>query len=376
MNKNIIILFFNLFIFFAGEVAFSQPAKFQLEGYIKGVKNGKIVLRERLKNQNIKCIQSEILILNGKFKFQGEISDPTEARFVINDTLFSSLFFLEFGKHQTILNIDSISNPLIIKGSKSNNEYLTTYLPKMESFENKIQNWYTDKWALEKTFNQKLPASINDSMEIILKDINYQKDSALLAYIKRYPASQVAVWNLYYRVYGQGYLSVYDSTFNLIDRQLKRSNTGTGLKKLLDEGRQTVIGVIFPSINAINSFGNLKNIFTKGLDKFTLIDLWFSGCLPCIRQFEELKSIYLKYVSKGFKIIGVSIDNKENEIQWRNAVSKNGLLWPQYWDIGGEKVYRLSINTFPSNFLLDREGKIIAKNIEPSLVAKFLRENL
>lgn len=375
MNKNITLLF-SLYLFFAGEMSFSQANKFELKGYIKDLKNGKIALRETLLNQNIEGPIDEMLIQNGKFKFNGRISDPTEVRLIINDTLFTDPFFIEFGKQQTTLEIDSLSYPLMIKGSRSNYEYINTYNPKMRQFENRRENWYTDKWALERAFDGKIPALINDSMETILKTINRQKDSTLLSYIYQYPTSRVAVWNLFYRVYGQGYLSVYDSAYILIDRKLKQSKTGIALRKLLSGGRQTAVGVIFPNINTIDSLWTVQNVFTKSTNKFILIDFWFSNCLPCIRQFGELKSIYNTYRSKGFEITGVSIDKKENEIQWRNTVSKYSLPWPQLWDIDAKEATLLSINTFPSNFLLDCNGKIIAKNIEPFQLEKFLKENL
>ncbi len=110
--------------------------------------------------------------------------------------------------------------------------------------------------------------------------------------------------------------------------------------------------------------------------KYTLIDFWYSNCSPCIGQFADLKTIYEKYKGQGFEIIGISADKVKDKQNWQNIINKHQLIWPQYWDINGQETSKLSINTFPTNFLLDSEGKIIKKNIRPVELAEFLSENM
>lgn len=57
-------------------------------------------------------------------------------------------------------------------------------------------------------------------------------------------------------------------------------------------------------------------------------------------------------------------------------MNKYKLSWPQYWDKGGVESSRLSINKFPTNFLLDRQGNIIQKDLKPAELAHFLEKNL
>lgn len=61
---------------------------------------------------------------------------------------------------------------------------------------------------------------------------------------------------------------------------------------------------------------------------------------------------------------------------WQNAIVKDQITWPQFWDINGRESAKLSIVAFPTNFLLNSEGKIIKKNIRPAELDKFLSEHI
>jgi hypothetical protein len=52
------------------------------------------------------------------------------------------------------------------------------------------------------------------------------------------------------------------------------------------------------------------------------------------------------------------------------------LIWQQYWDMNGKNTKSLSINAFPTNFLIDNGGKIIAKNISMEKLEELLSESL
>jgi thiol-disulfide isomerase/thioredoxin len=107
--------------------------------------------------------------------------------------------------------------------------------------------------------------------------------------------------------------------------------------------------------------------------KLTLIDFWFSHCNPCISQFPELEPIFEKYKTIGFNIIGISVDTKDKIGDWNKAIVTNHLPWDQYLDLDGHQAKSLSIFDFPTNYLLDGTGKIVAKNLEPSQLLPYLK---
>jgi alkyl hydroperoxide reductase subunit AhpC len=106
------------------------------------------------------------------------------------------------------------------------------------------------------------------------------------------------------------------------------------------------------------------------------VDFWYSNCGPCIAQFKDFSSIYNRFHNKGFEIIGISTDQKKYQLQWKNAIIKHKLVWPQYWDTDGVNASRYSINAFPTNFLLNSNQEIVAKNISPAELDVLLKDTL
>ncbi len=106
--------------------------------------------------------------------------------------------------------------------------------------------------------------------------------------------------------------------------------------------------------------------------KVTLIDFWASWCGPCRKENPNVVKMYNKYKAKGFEIIGVSLDRKKDA--WVKAIAKDGLTWQHVSDLKGWKnvvAQAYSVSSIPHTVLVDREGKIIARNLRgPMLEAK------
>ena len=98
--------------------------------------------------------------------------------------------------------------------------------------------------------------------------------------------------------------------------------------------------------------------------KVLLVDFWAAWCRPCRMENPNLVMAYQKFKDKGFDILGVSLD--QNRDEWLKAIEKDKLTWTQvsdlkFWDSPIAALYQ--VNGIPMNFLLDKEGKIIAKNL-------------
>ncbi|HKJ79245.1 MAG TPA: TlpA disulfide reductase family protein, partial [Prolixibacteraceae bacterium] len=79
---------------------------------------------------------------------------------------------------------------------------------------------------------------------------------------------------------------------------------------------------------------------------------------------EALAEAYRKYNSKGFEIYQVSVD--DNRIEWVDAIDKDRLNWVNVGDMKGSKqvVQNYNVQKIPYNYLLDKEGRIIAKDLK------------
>lgn len=131
-----------------------------------------------------------------------------------------------------------------------------------------------------------------------------------------------------------------------------------------------------PEINLPDVNGNPLTLSSlRG--KVVLIDFWASWCGPCRKEMPAVVKAYAKYKSKGFEIYGVSLDKtKEN---WVEAIQKDGITWPQvsdlkFWDCEAAKAY--NVEGIPFTVLIDKEGKILAKNLRGDDLEKAIEKAL
>ena len=106
--------------------------------------------------------------------------------------------------------------------------------------------------------------------------------------------------------------------------------------------------------------------------KVVLIDFWASWCGPCRRENPNVVRVYDRYKNRGFEILGVSLDRSREP--WLQAIAADGLTWKhvsdlRFWQSTAAQTYQ--IGSIPATILLDREGRILAKNLRgPALEAK------
>jgi len=138
----------------------------------------------------------------------------------------------------------------------------------------------------------------------------------------------------------------------------------------------TTIGQTAPDITLPSPDG--KEISLSSLrGKIVLVDFWASWCGPCRKEMPNVVKAYAKFMDKGFEIFGVSLDKEK--ARWVEAIAKDGITWPQVSDLmewQSQVVKMYNIQGIPYTVLLDREGKIIAKNLRGEELEQKLAEVL
>jgi len=305
----------------------------------------------------------------------GSLEYPCAARIDIKNRRASKYFYLDYGNQSINTDFDSLRNPIIVEGSNVNDEFIKKFLVALSYFKKKDEGWLTTHRSLYERYSGNIPAAIEDSMGTIDKRNSEIRDSLIKNYAISNPNSYISFWVLYEFFYRYGYSKYYDIGFNGLNKRIQSSFDGINMKKRLINSRRLLTGNKFPSMLLKDTLDR-RNALDTFLSKYTLVDFWYSHCGPCLAQFEQLSRIYGKYHSKGFEVIGISTDKPLYTSDWKKVINDYNLRWVQLWDINGEISTGLSINAFPTNYLLDKAGKIIEKDIDLPRLEKFLAEHL
>ena len=137
----------------------------------------------------------------------------------------------------------------------------------------------------------------------------------------------------------------------------------------------TSVGAIAPDLAFPDPDGNIRKL-SDLRGKVVLLDFWASWCRPCRGENPHVVAMYQKYHDKGFEVFSVSLDRDKES--WKRAIAADGLVWPnhvsdlKYWSSEAARTY--GVSSIPSTFLLDQNGRIIAKNLRGESLTNALKQ--
>ncbi|UOY06346.1 TlpA family protein disulfide reductase [Muricauda sp. SCSIO 64092] len=160
-------------------------------------------------------------------------------------------------------------------------------------------------------------------------------------------------------------------------KAFKKESPGTvptrALEKLVNQAKSTEIGEIPPDFKVSDRAGHEVTL-SQFKGKVLLIDFWAHWCRPCRVEHPKIASILKKYRNMGFHVLSITQD--VDKVQWEKAIAKDGIEDFQHVFDSGNRINDLySVSSLPQNVLLNRAGKIIAKNVKAEALEQIL-ENL
>lgn len=162
--------------------------------------------------------------------------------------------------------------------------------------------------------------------------------------------------------------------------QMQQAGEMAALRTMAGQRLKTDIGQPYINImqgDADGQIVTLTSVVDNPANKYTLVDFWASWCAPCMAEVPYLKQAYDEFHGKGFEIYGVSLDNDNGK--WLAAIRDNGMDWVHVSDLNGfdnlaAKDY--AVQSIPANFLIDAQGRIVARNLRGEALHKKVEELL
>jgi peroxiredoxin len=249
----------------------------------------------------------------------------------------------------------SMEDPVISTDSKAQND-LNAYNEKLAP----ITDQMTELVSQLRSGNQ---ADKRDSLLTIYYALNEKKSAIDSSYIVENSSSYASVLALRGNFYTLD-IEGLETALSGLDTPLRDMEEYKYMYGKLERMKAVDIGQPYTDFALPTPDGSTLAVSDVHQGNVMLIDFWASWCGPCRRANPEVVAIYSEYKDKGFEILGVSLDR--DEASWKKAIEDDKLTWPhisdlKYWNSEGAELY--GVPAIPHTVLVDREGKIIAKNL-------------
>ena len=331
---------------------------FKLNG-TTNLPDGKQIFRIQANANNQPTTIDTATVANGQFSFKGSVEQIDVNFLFVEGEQVNTPFIVEEG----IIEVNLLQERLTemnLAGTPSNND-LQTYREETKTFADNLNAIASEIQAANSLGDNILVQDLQQQYTDMQADlIDYEK-----GFIKTNVDSYISALILE-RFLNQKTLprNEVKEIFSTYSDRIRSSKSGINVSNIVNAPvNPTAIGEIAPLFDGPTLTGN-RIALESFRGKVVIIDFWASWCRPCRIENPNLVRLYKRMHDKGLEIVGVSLDR--NKASWDRAIADDGLTWNhvsnlQYWADPIAQLY--SVRAIPAAFVLDREGRIVAKNL-------------
>jgi peroxiredoxin len=331
---------------------------FKLNG-TTNLPEGKQIFRIQANANNQPTTIDTATVANGQFSFKGSVEQIDVNFLFVEGEQVNTPFIVEQG----IIEVNLLQERLAemnLAGTPSNND-LQTYREETKTFADNLNAIASEIQAANSLGDNILVQDLQQQYTDMQADlIDYEKNFTKTN-IDSYISALILERFLNQKTLPRNEVKEIFSTYS--DR-IRSSKSGINVSNVVNAPvNPTAIGEIAPLFDGPTPTGD-RIALESFRGKVVIIDFWASWCRPCRIENPNLVRLYKRMHNKGLEIVGVSLDR--NKASWERAIADDGLTWNhvsnlQYWADPIAQLY--SVRAIPAAFVLDSEGRIVAKNL-------------
>jgi len=361
----------------------------EISGILENPVPGEYIFLQELKSNELLTVDSAMISEDGSFDFKRVVKFPSFYLLKINQNNFLTMLVEPGEKIKMTSHNDSLNYPVAVLGSKGTklmadyNKTLRKTLGKISSlseiYDRGIQR--SDLNVLVDSLDQLAHGYLND-LNSYTKQYIDKNISSLVCLVALYQQVSPGVYVLnptndisYFVKVDSSLFSKYPDYDPVVLLHQQVQQLLADIEKRKSVSSNTGGNMEAPEISLPSPEGDIiKLTSTRG--SIVLLDFWASWCSPCRTENPNLVRAYKQYHSKGFQIYQVSLDKTRDA--WLKGIQDDHLeKWihvsdVKYWNSVVVPLYK--IESIPFNYLLDKEGRIIASNLRGDALQRKLAE--